>query len=149
VNVAYDDQRDAELVEVARRIGKSQREREVRLVLLSSLITLAAILIFGLVSLAILTKILNDIQDQAEAIDQSVADARVAQATEQQQLERILAGIEERLIPRSDIIQLQAEVEELQGDVEGLQRTNRQLTKAVNDLTGAVAQAQQPQSGGG
>jgi peptidoglycan hydrolase CwlO-like protein len=149
--VRHDDEHEdyAELEAVARQIGQSQRDESNRAIRRSILAVIVIILLFGFISLGILAKLLDDIEAQTDALDQSVADARVAQAREQEQLERILAGIEARLIPREDIVQLQAEVEELQGDVEALQKTNRQLTAAVNELTRVTQQALQRQPGGG
>ena len=121
-----------DIQDVAREIGKKQRDREVRQVLI-------VIVAFGAVSLLILLFLSRIIVNQTDALNDSINNARVADATEQAQLEHILDDIDDRMVPRSDVILLQAEVEELQGDVEALEETNRKLTRAVNTLTEQVA----------
>ena len=86
---------DEHLHEVAREIGKKQRDfTKSGSFSSTSLITLAVILLFGLISLKILI-------NQTNAIDDSVGVSRVNQARMEERLERILAGIDARMVPRS------------------------------------------------
>ena len=83
--------------------------------------------------------LLNDAEAEREQQTQAIADARVAAATQNEKLERILDNIGERLVPRSEIISLQSDVRGLQRDIVRLNQNVKTLNSNVNELNKEVS----------
>ena len=129
---------DTELQEAALHIEKRRRRETIRTVIIVQLITLAililALLIFG--------KWINDLLDnvhrqnvaQLVAIEEAraatEADAKAAvEAAEAQQ--EIIERLGERIVPKSDILALEREVEQLQVIARNLRRAVRSLNQTL------------------
>jgi len=135
-----------DLIEVAHVVGKKGRDREIRLVIICTAITLVVVLLFGSIALILLRGAALDIKNQTEALkaqnedlDHEFREAAIARALQAEELEDILARINERLVPRSEVVDLRRDVRVLNRQVERLARSTRALTRTVRQLQATLA----------
>lgn len=128
-----------DLLEIAQKIGHEQKNRELRLILMGLGLALLVILVIGLIAIWQLSGLLDDLEDQGKVLQAQAEENRDAFQHQQDQMTDLLLSIQDRLVPRSDVVGLQNQTRKLRKQVKTLTAETNDLQRSIAALTRAVA----------
>ena len=124
---------DPQLLEAAEHIGSRTRRSWIKTALLVGLVCILIQLLIGLFLLYEMRELVGRVERQNVAQLIAIEEARAADAQDAAAQQKILARLGERIVPKSDILALEREVEQLQVVARNLRRAVRTLNQTLQE----------------
>ena len=124
---------DPQLLEAAQHIGSRQRRSWIKTALVVGLVCILIQLLIGLFLLYEMRELVGRVEKQNVAQFVAIEEARAADAQDAAAQQEILSRLENRIVPKSDILALEREVEQLQVITRNLRRAVRSLNQTLQE----------------